>query len=68
MFVFKGPKLKIPLGGNIHYAAVGSTANGAPFRGITVRDTIGDLPAVRNGASKPRMEVDSCALHMIFGF
>ncbi|XP_027157672.1 DNA (cytosine-5)-methyltransferase 1B-like [Coffea eugenioides] len=56
MYVFKGPRLKIPLGGNIHYAAVGSTANGAPFRAITIRDTIGELPAVRNGALKPIME------------
>ncbi|KAL3538480.1 hypothetical protein ACH5RR_001846 [Cinchona calisaya] len=56
MYVFKGPKLKIPLGGNIHYAAVKSTASGAAFRAITVRDIIGDLPLVKNGASKLTME------------
>ncbi|KAL3515763.1 hypothetical protein ACH5RR_022665 [Cinchona calisaya] len=56
MYVFKGPELKVSLGGDIHYAAVGSTANGAPFRAITIRDTIGDLPPVKNGASKPTMK------------
>ncbi|KAF8404028.1 hypothetical protein HHK36_008904 [Tetracentron sinense] len=48
MHVFAGPELKITLPGNAHYAAVRSTASGAPFRAITVRDTIGDLPAVGN--------------------
>ncbi|KAF8412006.1 hypothetical protein HHK36_004565 [Tetracentron sinense] len=51
MHVFAGPDLKISLPGNVQYAAVQSTASGAPFRAITVRDTIGDLPAVGNGAS-----------------
>lgn len=57
MHVFSGPELKIMLSENSQYAAVRSTANGAPFRAITVRDTIGDLPAVENGASKTNMEV-----------
>lgn len=57
MHVFAVPELKISLSGNDQYAAVRSTANGAPFRAITVRDTIGDLPAVGNGASRTTMEV-----------
>ncbi|XP_015580058.1 DNA (cytosine-5)-methyltransferase 1B isoform X1 [Ricinus communis] len=56
MHVFAGPELKIKLSGNSQYAAVRSTANGAPFRAITVRDTIGDLPAVGNGASLTTMQ------------
>lgn len=54
--VFSAPELKITLSENVQYAAVRSTANGAPLRAITVRDTIGDLPAVGNGASKGNME------------
>lgn len=57
MHVFAGSELKINLDGNTQYAAVRSTATGAPFRSITVRDTIGDLPAVENGASLATMEV-----------
>lgn len=57
MHVFVSPELKISLSGNTRYAAVPSTAGGAPFRPITVRDTIGDLPAVGNGASVTTMEV-----------
>ncbi|PON45428.1 C-5 cytosine methyltransferase [Parasponia andersonii] len=56
MHVFAAPELKITLSGNQQYAAAKSTANGAPFRAITVRDTIGDLPAVGNGASKTNLE------------
>lgn len=59
MHVFAGPELKVTLGDGTHYAAVRSTASGAPFRAITVRDTIGDLPAVGNGASETSMEVES---------
>ena len=55
--VFSAPELKITLSENVQYAAVRSTANGAPLRSITVQDTIGDLPAVGNGASKGNMEV-----------
>ncbi|KAF9617119.1 hypothetical protein IFM89_033619 [Coptis chinensis] len=57
MHVFVGPKLRIAFPGNSQYAAVRSTAGGAPFRAITVRDTIGDLPPVGNGASKTEIEV-----------
>lgn len=57
MHVFAVPELKISLSENVKFAAVRSTANGAPFRAITVRDTIGDLPAVGNGASKTNLEV-----------
>ncbi|XP_057502306.1 DNA (cytosine-5)-methyltransferase 1-like isoform X2 [Actinidia eriantha] len=56
MHVFAGPELKIPLNRNTQYAAVQSTSTGAPFRAITVRDTIGDLPVVKNGASVTPME------------
>lgn len=55
--MFSAPELKISLSANSQYSAVRSTANGAPFRPLTVRDTIGDLPAVGNGASKTNMEV-----------
>ena len=57
MHVFAAPELKVSLSGNLQYAAARSTANGAPFRAITVRDTIGDLPSVGNGASKTNLEV-----------
>lgn len=57
MHVFAAPELKVSLPGNMHYAAVRSTAAGAPFRAMTVRDTIGDLPMVSNGASKTNLEV-----------
>ncbi|PIA25051.1 hypothetical protein AQUCO_13000002v1 [Aquilegia coerulea] len=57
MHVFAGPELKISLSRKVQYAAVQSTAGGAPFRAITVRDTIGDLPQVGNGASKTELEV-----------
>ncbi|CAN6698937.1 unnamed protein product [Malus baccata var. baccata] len=59
MHVFGVPELKISLSGNSYYSAVRSTAGGAPFRSITVRDTIGDLPAVGNGASKVNLEYES---------
>ncbi|CAH2061426.1 unnamed protein product [Thlaspi arvense] len=51
MHVFNVPELKISLAKGLHYAAVRSTQSGAPFRPITVRDTIGDLPPVENGES-----------------
>ncbi|OIW07903.1 hypothetical protein TanjilG_20004 [Lupinus angustifolius] len=56
MHVFSAPELKISLSEGVQYAAVRSTANGAPLRAITVRDTIGDLPPVGNGAAKSNME------------
>lgn len=57
MHVFAGSELKVSMGSNTQYAAVRSTATGAPFRSITVRDAIGELPAVENGASLAIMEV-----------
>lgn len=57
MHVFASPELKISMPGNIQYAAVRSTIGGAPFRSITVRDAIGDLPPVENGASRPTIDV-----------
>ncbi|KAL5196611.1 hypothetical protein ABZP36_000123 [Zizania latifolia] len=56
MHVFASPELKITLPDGKYYAAAKSTAGGAPFRAITVRDTIGDLPKVENGASKQLLE------------
>ncbi|CAL1381124.1 unnamed protein product [Linum trigynum] len=56
MYVFGGPELKVSLSRNSYYAAARSTAGGAPFRAVTVRDTIGELPAVANGASKATLE------------
>ncbi|KAL2556502.1 DNA (cytosine-5)-methyltransferase 1 [Forsythia ovata] len=52
MHVFAAPELKIRLSQNLYYAAVRSTASGSAFKSLTVRDTIGDLPAVGNGAFK----------------
>ncbi|KAL8470986.1 hypothetical protein ACS0TY_033531 [Phlomoides rotata] len=59
MHVFAAPELKISLSKNLQYSAVKSTAKGAPFRSLTVRDTIGDLPPVGNGASKTSLEYQS---------
>ncbi|CAM0876888.1 unnamed protein product [Alopecurus aequalis] len=59
MHVFASPELKINLPDNKYYAAAKSTAGGAPFRSITVKDTIGDLPLVENGASKPTIQYGS---------
>ncbi|KAE8774326.1 DNA (cytosine-5)-methyltransferase 1A [Hordeum vulgare] len=59
MHVFASPELKINLPEGKYYAAAKSTARGAPFRSITVRDTIGDLPPVENGASKPTIQYGS---------
>ncbi|TVU44569.1 hypothetical protein EJB05_04014 [Eragrostis curvula] len=59
MHVFASPELKITLPDGNYYAAVKSTAAGAPFRSITVRDTVGDLPPVENGASKPTIQYGS---------
>ncbi|KAJ9687715.1 hypothetical protein PVL29_016267 [Vitis rotundifolia] len=49
--VFAGLELKVN-----NYAAVCSTATGGPFRAITVRDAIGDLPNIGNGACETTME------------
>ncbi|KAJ7975528.1 DNA (cytosine-5)-methyltransferase [Quillaja saponaria] len=56
MHVFAAPELKITLSENLQYAVVQSTATGAPFRAITARDTIGDLPSVGNGPSRTNLE------------
>lgn len=58
MHVFAGFELKIAAPGGISYAVVPSTAYGAPFRSITVRDAIGELPPVENGSSKLTIEVN----------
>ncbi|XP_078430166.1 DNA (cytosine-5)-methyltransferase 1B-like [Wolffia australiana] len=59
MHVFSGAELKISMPGGVSYAAVRSTAAGASFRSITVRDTIGDLPPVSNGASNLSIDYGS---------
>ncbi|CAA7027839.1 unnamed protein product [Microthlaspi erraticum] len=56
MHVFNVPELKISLSKGLTYAAVRSTQTGAPFRPITVKDTIGDLPPVENGESQTKKE------------
>lgn len=57
MHVFASSQIKISLPGGLQYAAVRDAALGAPFRSITVRDTIGDLPPVGNGADKLEITV-----------
>ena len=52
MHIFAGPDLKVN-----NYAVVHSTANGGPFRAITVRDAIGDLPNIGNGGGELTVEV-----------
>eukprot|EP01018_Ginkgo_biloba_P018917 Gb_24436 [translate_table: standard] len=56
MHVFASSQLKITLPGDLQYAAVRDAAGGAPFRSITVRDTIHDLPPVGNGADKSEIK------------
>ena len=57
MHVFGTSQIKISLPGGFQYAAVRDAAGGAPFHSITVRDTIGDLPPVGNGADKLEIKV-----------
>lgn len=57
MHVFGSPELKIKLPKRSHYAAVRSTKYGAPFRSITVKDSIDDLPPIENGESETNREV-----------
>ncbi|KAL6501336.1 Class I-like SAM-binding methyltransferase superfamily [Orobanche hederae] len=56
MHVFAAPELKISMSKNLQYSAARSTTKGAPFRSLTVRDTIGDLPPVSNGASNKNLQ------------
>ncbi|AEE83379.1 (cytosine-5-)-methyltransferase [Arabidopsis thaliana] len=56
MHVFDNPGSKISLPRGLRYDAGCNTKFGAPFRSITVRDTIGDLPPVENGESKINKE------------
>ncbi|KAJ7517728.1 hypothetical protein O6H91_21G038100 [Diphasiastrum complanatum] len=55
--VFAGSSLKIALPGGQNYPTAKDAAQGAPFRSMTVRDTIGDLPAVCNGADRGEITV-----------
>ncbi|MEW5318123.1 MAG: hypothetical protein WDW38_009370 [Sanguina aurantia] len=48
--VFISPQLKINLPGGVTYCAVPDLP-GAPLRAVTVKDAIGDLPHITNGAS-----------------
>ncbi|CDY25647.1 BnaA04g13390D [Brassica napus] len=59
MHVFNVSQLNISLSKGLRYAAVRSTQQGAPFRPITVRDTIGDLPPVENGESNIDKEYET---------
>ncbi|EOA17989.1 hypothetical protein CARUB_v10006424mg [Capsella rubella] len=53
MHVFDNPGFKIKLSSqDLVYNAVETTKFGAPYRSMTVRDAIGDLPAVGNGESE----------------
>lgn len=55
MHAFRTPQLTINLPGNVQYTAVPQT-DGAPLRPITVRDAIGDLPAIGNGHDLDSMD------------
>ncbi|KAL1190939.1 DNA (cytosine-5)-methyltransferase 1 [Cardamine amara subsp. amara] len=59
MHVFATPELNISLSQGLRYSAIRSTKLGAPFRSITVRDAIGDLPPVENGESKTSKEYEA---------
>ena len=50
MHFFSSSHPKVSFPGGLQYAAVRDVALGAPFHPITVRDTIGDLPPIGNGA------------------
>ncbi|KAJ4964830.1 hypothetical protein NE237_016679 [Protea cynaroides] len=56
MHVLAGPDLKISLPGNVQYAAV---RNAERFGAITVKDTIGELPPVKNGACDTMIDYQS---------
>eukprot|EP00899_Mesostigma_viride_P026525 jgi/Mesvir1/7057/Mv09173-RA.1 len=53
MHVFHSPQMGVPLPGGDSYRAVPESKDGAPLRTTTVRDVIGDLPPVGNGAAEP---------------
>ncbi|CAG9466599.1 unnamed protein product [Pedinophyceae sp. YPF-701] len=50
---FRSPQLKITLGPDGESYCAIPDVQGAPYRAVTVRDTIGDLPPVGNGHSDP---------------
>lgn len=54
MHVFASPQLTINLPGGVAYTAV-PAAPGRPRRAVTVRDAIGDLPPISNGADVEEM-------------
>ena len=49
---FSSSRPKISFPGGLQYIVVRDVASDAPFCPITVRDTIGDLPPVGNGADQ----------------
>ncbi|KAF6265105.1 hypothetical protein COO60DRAFT_1470199 [Scenedesmus sp. NREL 46B-D3] len=53
--VFRSPQLTVNLPGGVAYCAVDTSIPGAPLRTVTVRDAIGDLPAIQNGHDKDVM-------------
>ena len=48
LHIFRSPQLTINLPGGVQYTAV-PQRDGAPLRTVTVKDAIGDLPAIKNG-------------------
>ncbi|KAF8055388.1 MET1B [Scenedesmus sp. PABB004] len=58
MHVFRTPQLTVNLPGGVQYCAVDTRTPGAPLRTVTVRDAIGDLPAIPNGHDQDSMAYD----------
>lgn len=67
MHVFASRGLKISTGDSF-YVAAKSTIRGAPLRSLTVKDTIGDLPPVGNGASLHSIDVKFSAFTVSISF
>ncbi|BDA51554.1 DNA (cytosine-5)-methyltransferase 1B [Coccomyxa sp. Obi] len=55
LHVFHSPQLTIKLPGGVEYTAV-PKQSGAPLRTVTVKDAIGDLPPLTNGADVEDMD------------
>ena len=52
---FGSPQLAVPLPDGSSFCAVPQRGGAAPLRSVTVRDVIGDLPPVPNGASEAEL-------------
>nr|GMD50335.1 DNA (cytosine-5)-methyltransferase 1A-like [Ipomoea batatas] len=68
MHAFPTPKLriKLDLNANSHYIAIQSTRAGAPLRVLTIRDTIGDLPALTDGDNIGTMPISFVSIFCMF--